>query len=314
MKKIILISVIILIIIPIRGLANEDDREWQNLGSFSFTIKALGPKSYPTGFEVLTWEEINSTYKDSILFNLTFIPKYPVEGQDFETTDYFILGQEIIAIVCYIENMNREIILSNVTLSIYNPDGELLRNISFLEENYTGTNTKKIKLLENDPLIFNLLGIWKLILNFESNTDNLIWKYLHGWGKEEEYQTFKLTDTQQKDLKKIMFYNEYREGIPIITLSEALDVAATRYSAEQTDYLKKSAIAQEESSQEQEKLSNTTVTLANATVLLAIVTFLSIIEYEFKFLKKLCKKVKKYYKKKIKKQNAKKKKTIIPLN
>jgi len=307
-KKIILISVILLIIIPIRGLANEDNGEWQVLETISFTIKALGPKSYPTGFEVLTWEEINSTYKDSILFNLTFIPKYPVEGQDFETTDYFILGQEIIAITCYIENMNREIILSNVTLSIYNPDGELLRNISFLEENHTGTNTKKIKLLEDDPLIFNSLGIWKLILNFESNTDNLIWKYLYGWGKEEEYQTFKLTDTQKKVLKKIMFYNEYREGIPVITLSEALDVAATRYSAEQTYYLKKSAIAQEESSQEQEKLSNTTVTLANATVLLAIVTFLSIIEYEFKFLKKLCKKVKKYYKKKIKNQNAKKKK------
>jgi len=236
--KILLLFVIVIIISPIIVSAdNDDDREWKTVFTWSGTFYALGPSSYPTDIEIKTWKEINETSEDSILFNLTFIPKYPIQGQDFDTGIYFVEDQEIIAIKCYIDKINRASIISNVTLSIITPDGSIYRNISFLDENHTGTNTMKVKILNDEPLIFHSTGIWKLILKFESTTNNLVWKYVSGKGFNELYQTFKLTGSNNPKLKEITFYNEYREAVPVITLSQALEVTKSAFMSKQTDYL-----------------------------------------------------------------------------
>lgn len=251
MKKIVLILILIVVICPNFAMAaDNDEKEWRTIGTWGpFTIYALGPTSYPTEIEILTWDEINKTYKNSILFNLTFIPKYPIQGTYFENIEYFVEGQEITAIKFYIDKIDRETVLSNITLTIITPDGEFYRNISFFEENFTGTNIMKIKLLGDNPIIFNETGIWKLLLKFKTNTENLIWKYISGYGYYELYQTFKLTKSLNPDLEDITFYNEYREAIPVITLSQALEVSNTAYMAQQTKYLNYTASSLKESSE-----------------------------------------------------------------
>lgn len=252
MKKRIFILIIFLVFLTNIVSAtdnNNDEREWHEIFNRYFIIHALGPTSYPTDIEVLSWKEINATYKNSILFNLTFIPKYPIQGKYFENIEYFVEGQEITAIKCYIDKIDRNTVLSNVTLTILTPGGKFYRNISFLEENFTGTNIMKIKLFDGNPIIFNETGIWKLLLNFEAYTKNLIWKYVTGYGYDELYQTFKLTESISPELENITFYNEYREAIPVITLSQALEVSNTAYMAEQTMYLYETASSLNESSE-----------------------------------------------------------------
>jgi len=256
MKKIALI-LFLLILLSSTVIANgDDDKEWKTVSTWSGTFYALSPESYPIDMQILSWDEIKQNYPDSILFNLSLIPAYPIQGQDFELSDYFIENQEIIGIKCYIDNLNTENVISNVTLTIIDPNGDVYKNFYFLESNFSGTNTVEVNLLTNKSLIFPYQGLWKFKISFDSNKKSLIWRFVGN----DYYQTYMPDPNrgQHRDLKYIAFYNEYREGLPVITLTEALEVISTRYNALQTEYLLKSAEAQNESALAQKLLANAT--------------------------------------------------------
>ena len=246
-------------------------REWQQVFSGWFSFSALGPESAPMGVQIATWDEINESWADSILFNLTLYTGSIIRGKDFEVGEYYVESEDVIGLQFYIDNLYGRANISKVTLTVTSPDDTVYYNSTLLE-NHTGTNKRIVRLLDNDSFTFNKTGLWNFRLNFESNKSNLIWRYIGN----DTYQTFKPIKNED-EFGSLIFYNFYSEEIPVLTLSEALQVSYMRDIARQTEYLNESAVAQEESAESQRNLAFGTMILAFATLTTAIIIIITFI-------------------------------------
>lgn len=226
------------------------------------------------GVKIQNWDAIKKNYSDSILFNLTLYSSSLIRGKDFEIGEYYLESEDIFAIKFYIDKLNENTTLTKVTLKVFSPDNREYCNITLLK-NFTGTNDVFNIALKNQSFSFNKTGLWKIRLDFETDKKSQIWRYIGSIGSEENYQTFMPTEFKDNELEDLTFYNYYSEEIPVITLTDALQLQYARQMNVQSEYLNKSATAQNQSINEQRNLAYATVALAIVTLVMAIGVVLS---------------------------------------
>ncbi len=268
MKRIVLIFMLICFLLPNVLMVEADN--WGDPGVFY--IYTMGPSIHPIDIEREDWEEIERKWPNSILFDLTLFSGSLIKGKDFEIAEYYEESEDVIAIKFYIWKINEQTNLSKVTLTVTSPDDTVYCNIILLE-NITENETVVIKSLDNNSFSFDMTGLWRFRLDFESNVTSLIWRHVGN----HIFQTFKPTMYYNRILDPLIFLDFYSEEIPVITLSDALQVSNINTIAKQTDYLNKSAAAQEESAESQQNLATGTMILAIATLTTAIIIIITFV-------------------------------------
>ncbi len=220
-------------------------------GTFTpIVFRAMGPYSLPEGIEIQNTSTIKEKWPDSILFNLTLYSMYPIFSKDFQVGEYYVVGEEITAAGFYIDRLNEMTKVSSVTLTVINPNGEVACKKCLLENLTEPHQDITITMLDNQSFTFDMAGIWKIRVDFESDKeDNFIWKAIAESTEESTYQTFMPIGKQQDALDNLTFYNFYSEGIPVLTSAEILQLSSINYMAQQASYLNDTATSLKESSE-----------------------------------------------------------------
>lgn len=268
--------------------------DWGDPGT-GFWFYSLGPSTFPVGIIKEDWEVIEEKWPNSILFDLTLFSDSLIKGKDFEISEYYIESEDVEKIKFYIWKLNPNTNLSKVTLKVFDPNEEIYCNVVLIEDELHNENeTLVIKSLEDDSFTFDKTGLWKFKLYFETDDTTLVWRHLGN----HVFQTFKPLLYYDEILDPLIFFDRYGEEIPVITLTDALQVNYVNSVREQSEYLNESAKAQKESSEAQtnatiaqkestEAQRNTAIAqqdsalmqkwTAFGTIILAIITFLMVL-------------------------------------
>ena len=136
--------------------------------------------------------------------------------------------------------------------------------------------------LGNNSFTFDKTGLWKFKLDFKVNNTSLIWRHIGN----HIFQTFKPIKYYDEEMDPLIFFNYYCEEIPIITVSDALQITNINTMQmqvdilqQQSEYLNKSAESMEkqtkylnQSAEAQRGTANSQIVLTIATGFLAAFT------------------------------------------
>lgn len=272
MKNTISFLFILLFVLPNIIVISADNWGDPDTG---FWYYSLGPSTFPIGIVKEDWEDIARKWPNSILFDLTIFSDSLIKGKDFEISEYYIESEDVTKIKFYIWKINDKTNLSKVTMKVFNPENKIYCNITLIENELKDKNeTIIIKALNNTSFSFNKTGLWRFQLDFDTNNVNtLIWRHIGN----HIFQTFKPIFYYNSILDPLIFFNRYEEEIPVIILSDALQLSNINTMKEQSEYLYESAQAQNKSAKGQSDLANATNSLAIVTLIMAFGVILSAI-------------------------------------